>query len=71
MKTAPPQDSFAGWLRQVMTAEGLSQEGAARRVGVSLRTLHRWFWGETEPRYSELKKVKEAFGALPPELMRM
>jgi Helix-turn-helix len=58
--------SFASWLSQQLKSRGLSQEAAARRIGVSLKTVSRWVRGETEPRYRELTLINSAFGEDPP-----
>lgn len=54
--------SVAGWLSATLEAEGLSQEQAARRLGVSVRTVGRWVRGETEPRLREMRRLAEVFG---------
>lgn len=54
--------SVAGWLSAALEAEGLSQEQAARRLGVSVRTVGRWVRGETEPRLREMRRLTEVFG---------
>ena len=56
----PP--SVAGWLSAALEAQGLSQEQAARRLGVSVRTVGRWVRGETEPRLREMRRLSEVFG---------
>ncbi len=58
--------AFATWLQGVLRSEHLSQEAAARRVGVSLKTVNRWVNGRTEPRMRELRRIQEVFGASPP-----
>jgi DNA-binding XRE family transcriptional regulator len=58
--------SFAEWLSSKLRERGLSQEAAARSIGVSLKTVSRWVHGETEPRLRELRRIKDAFGELPP-----
>jgi ribosome-binding protein aMBF1 (putative translation factor) len=70
-ETEPGQDgahwtgSFAVWLSQELRERGLSQEAAARRIGVSLKTVSRWVRGETEPRFRELALIQGAFGEQP------
>lgn len=54
--------SVAGWLSATLEAQGLSQEQAARRLGVSVRTVGRWVRGETEPRLREMRRLAEVFG---------
>lgn len=60
----PPQ-SFDTWWKDLLRREGISQEEAARRVGVSKNTSQRWASGETTPRYKELVQILNAFGELP------
>jgi DNA-binding XRE family transcriptional regulator len=72
LRTAPPgaqlpakrldDGSFAAWMQAVLRREGLSQEAAARQVGVSVKTVQRWVTGATEPRLRELRKLRDAFG---------
>jgi DNA-binding XRE family transcriptional regulator len=57
--------SFAEWLSGVLKREGLSQEAAARQLGVSVKTVSRWVGGETEPRLRELRRIHEVFGEAP------
>jgi transcriptional regulator with XRE-family HTH domain len=49
----------------VLKREGLSQEAAARQLGVSVKTVSRWVGGETEPRLRELRRIREVFGEVP------
>ena len=56
---------FATWLADTLRREGLSQEAAARRIGVSLKTVNRWVRGHNEPRLKELRRVGEVFGDPP------
>ena len=37
---------------------GLSQEGLARRLGVSLQTIHRWETGKTKPSPMAIKLLE-------------
>jgi len=55
-------EPFAAWFSDILRRQGLSQEAAARRVGVSVRTISRWMRGDTEPRLRDLRKVQEIFG---------
>jgi DNA-binding XRE family transcriptional regulator len=57
--------SFAAWMAAVLKREGLSQEAAARQLGVSVKTVSRWVGGETEPRLRELRRIREVFGEIP------
>jgi hypothetical protein len=58
--------SFAEWLTGVLRKQGISQEAAARQLGVSVRTVSRWVRGQTEPRLRDVRKISDAFGPLPP-----
>jgi len=60
-----PEASFASWMAAVLKREGLSQEAAARQLGVSVKTVSRWVGGETEPRLRELRRIREVFGEVP------
>jgi hypothetical protein len=61
----PEHRSFAEWISSVLKREGLSQEAAARQLGVSVKTVSRWVGGETEPRLRELRRIHEVFGEAP------
>jgi DNA-binding XRE family transcriptional regulator len=61
----PEHRSFADWLSGMLKREGLSQEAAARQLGVSVKTVSRWVGGETEPRLRELRRIHEVFGEAP------
>ena len=61
-----PERSFAQWLSGLLRNQHLSQEAAARRIGVSLKTVNRWLRGETEPRFRELALIYDALGEWPP-----
>jgi hypothetical protein len=54
--------SFAAWLAATLRSQGLSQEAAARQLGVSVRTISRWVRGQTEPRLRDLRRVEEMLG---------
>jgi len=60
-----PDERFGEWLRRRLRDERLSQESAARRIGVSSRTVGRWVRGDTEPRYRDLARLREVLGDLP------
>lgn len=64
-QAADADDSFATWMAAVLKREGLSQEAAARQLGVSVKTVSRWVGGETEPRLRELRRIREVFGEVP------
>jgi len=57
--------TFASWLSDVLRREGLSQEAAARQLGVSVRTVSRWVRGQTEPRMRDIRRISDAFGPPP------
>lgn len=59
------EPSFAAWMAAVLKREGLTQEAAARQLGVSVRTVNRWVAGDTEPRLRELRRIREVFGEVP------
>jgi DNA-binding transcriptional regulator YiaG len=57
--------SFAEWFSDVLRRQGLSQEAAARQLGVSVRTVSRWVLGQTEPRLRDVRRISGAFGPVP------
>lgn len=57
--------SFARWFADVLRRQGLSQEAAARQLGVSVRTVSRWVRGTTEPRLRDVRRISETFGPVP------
>ncbi len=57
--------SFAEWMSVALRREGLTQEAAARQLGVSVKTVSRWVGGTTEPRMRDLCRIQEVFGTLP------
>ena len=61
----PEHRSFAEWIAGMLKREGLSQEAAARQLGVSVKTVSRWVGGETEPRLRELRRIRDVFGEAP------
>lgn len=62
-KTSAGADgSFADWLADVLRTQGLSQEAAARQLGVSVRTVSRWIRGQTEPRLRDVRRINDLFG---------
>lgn len=58
-------DTFADWMADVLRRKGLTQEQAARQLGVSVKTVSRWVGGETEPRFRDLRRIQEEFGDTP------
>jgi DNA-binding XRE family transcriptional regulator len=65
--TFPPGDpaTFAEWMSRTLRREGLTQEAAARQLGVSVKTVSRWVGGATEPRMRDLRRIQEVFGETP------
>lgn len=61
----PVAEPFAGWFADVLRREGLSQEAAARHLGVSVRTVSRWVRGQTEPRLRDVRRISDVFGPVP------
>jgi DNA-binding XRE family transcriptional regulator len=62
-REAPP--TFADWMQDVLRTQGLTQEAAARQLGVSVKTVSRWVGGATEPRMRDLRRIQEVFGDVP------
>jgi DNA-binding XRE family transcriptional regulator len=62
-RDAPP--TFADWMQDVLRTQGLTQEAAARQLGVSVKTVSRWVGGATEPRMRDLRRIQEVFGEVP------
>ena len=58
-------DTFAAWMSTALRREGLTQEAAARMLGVSVKTVSRWVGGATEPRMRDLRRIQEVFGEVP------
>jgi DNA-binding XRE family transcriptional regulator len=58
-------DTFADWMSTALRREGLTQEAAARLLGVSVKTVSRWVGGATEPRMRDLRRIQEVFGEIP------
>jgi len=63
--TAGHPDTFADWMSTALRREGLTQEAAARMLGVSVKTVSRWVGGTTEPRMRDLRRIQEVFGEVP------
>jgi DNA-binding XRE family transcriptional regulator len=60
-----PPGTFAEWMSSALRREGLTQEAAARQLGVSVKTVSRWVGGATEPRMRDLRRIQEVFGEVP------
>lgn len=58
-------ETFAKWMSSALRREGLTQEAAARQLGVSVKTVSRWVGGATEPRMRDLRRIQEVFGEVP------
>jgi DNA-binding XRE family transcriptional regulator len=63
--TMPGSRPFADWMQDVLRTQGLTQEAAARQLGVSVKTVSRWVGGATEPRMRDLRRIQEVFGEVP------
>ncbi len=57
--------TFADWMQDALRTQGLTQEAAARQLGVSVKTVSRWVGGATEPRMRDLRRIQEVFGEVP------
>lgn len=57
--------SFADWLAEALRREGMTMEAAARQLKVSVKTVSRWVRGTTEPRLTDLSRIRDIFGELP------
>jgi DNA-binding NtrC family response regulator len=57
--------SFAEWMTEALRRTGTTREAAARRLGVSVKTVNRWTGGQTEPRLRELRRIQDQFGDVP------
>ena len=57
--------TFAEWMSKALRSQNLTQEAAARQLGVSVKTISRWVGGATEPRMRDLRRIQEVFGSLP------
>ena len=58
-------ENFADWMSSALRREGLTQQDAARQLGVSVKTVSRWVGGATEPRMRDLRRIQELFGDVP------
>jgi DNA-binding XRE family transcriptional regulator len=60
--------TFAEWMSSALRSQNMTQEAAARQLGVSVKTISRWVGGATEPRMRDLRRIQELFGALPQDV---
>lgn len=61
--------NFSEKILRLRKDKGLSQQEAARELGVSLHTLLRWEKGVREPRLDEIRKLADLFGCTPADLV--
>jgi DNA-binding XRE family transcriptional regulator len=57
--------TFAEWMSSALRSQNMTQEAAARQLGVSVKTISRWVGGTTEPRMRDLRRIQEVFGSVP------
>jgi len=48
-------------LKEIMTTLGLKQYEFAERIGVDESTVSGWLSGKTEPKYTQIQKIVDAF----------
>src|SRR6266542_602644 len=60
--------SYAEWIRALRTKYGLSQEGLARALGISVMTVRRWEHGG-QPSLRQLSNIYFHFGESPPDFL--
>src|SRR6266511_2334913 len=60
--------SYAEWIRTLRTKYGLSQEGLARALGISVMTVRRWEHGG-QPSLRQLSNIYFHFGESPPDFL--
>jgi transcriptional regulator with XRE-family HTH domain len=56
---------FKVWFARELRRRGISQEAAARELGVSVSTIRRWLDGRTDPRYTEMWTITRIWGVHP------
>lgn len=61
-------DEFAEWFREELAERDLTQEGVARSLEVSWKTVQRWVAAKGTPSYEQLVKIYRLWGELPPAL---
>lgn len=63
------ETGFAQRLKELRKKAGMSQEGLAEAIGISVMTVRRWEWGERTPRMDEIKNLSSIFGLSESELL--
>lgn len=64
-------ETVAPYLRALRTEAGLTQTEAAKRVGISYKTVERWEAGKHEPPASELAAYVKALGGEVTRVLRL
>src|SRR5262249_3415148 len=57
--------TFAEWMSSALRSQNMTQEAAARQLGVSVKTISRGVGGTPEPRMRDLRRIQEVFGPPP------
>ncbi len=52
---------FKDIIKDIIKESGLSQEKFAKKIGSTQGTVSKWLSGVQEPRYTQLKRICEAF----------
>ena len=55
-------------IKQLMTDNGLSQEGLAKLLDVNQTTISQWLLGNKKPSYDSILMIYQKFGVTPNEL---
>ncbi len=61
MAEPTPHLAFGRWLASQRAAANLTQEVAARRIGIGRTTYARWELGEVLPRFANVMAIAEVF----------
>jgi ribosome-binding protein aMBF1 (putative translation factor) len=69
-KSSPVAREFGKWVRDQRHARGWSQDQLARALDLHHRTVQKWESGESEPKLSQILKVRDEFG-WPPMILRL
>ena len=59
---------FQEIIKQLMTDNGLSQEGLAKLLDVNQTTISQWLLGNKKPSYDSILMIYQKFGVTPNEL---